>query len=405
MVRDHRRSAAVRGIRLTDHVKGAQNRRVKEPCALVSGVTLGTRCAGRFVGSPQLPSPRSSAPAALRLRPRPPPRPDRSAPSGRRPRPSPAASTRTGRRPRGTSSTGRARATARRRRRRTRARARRAPRSRRPSPGSKPGRRTTTASSRRAPAGTGHGDDGILTTSPRRRSSRAARRASRRAPRRSTAPSIRAAARRAGTSSTERARATARRRPRRTRAPGTSTVSVSAAITSLTAGRTYHFRLVATSDAGTSRGSDQHFLATAAPSVTTKSASSVKDTTATLNASVNPNGQSTTVYFEYGTTTGYGSKTSAKSIGSGSGATNVAIGWSGLAPGVTYHFRARRLECGGDEHRRRPDVHDDRAAVRAQQRGNRHQLEQRDAQRLGRSERAHDELVLPVRAGDELRAR
>ena len=121
---------------------------------------------------------------------------------------------------------------------------------------------------------------------------------------------------------------------------GTSTVSVSAGIGGLTAGRTYHYRLVATSDAGTSRGSDQSFQAAGAPSVTTKPASSVRDSTVTLNASVNPNGQSTNVYFEYGTTTGYGSKTSTKSAGSGRSATNVAIGWSGLSPGVTYHVRA-----------------------------------------------------------------
>jgi hypothetical protein len=128
---------------------------------------------------------------------------------------------------------------------------------------------------------------------------------------------------------------------------GTSTVSVSAGIGGLTAGRTYHYRLVATSDAGTSRGSDQSFTAAGAPAVTTKSASSVKDSTVTFNASVNPNGQTTNVYFEYGTTTGYGSKTSTKSAGSGRGATNVAIGWSGLAPGVTYHLRAVASNSSG----------------------------------------------------------
>src|SRR2546422_216955 len=57
---------------------------------------------------------------------------------------------------------------------------------------------------------------------------------------------------------------------------GTSPVAVSAPVTGLTSGRTYHFRLVATSDAGTSRGADQTFVASAAPTVTTKAASSVK---------------------------------------------------------------------------------------------------------------------------------
>jgi hypothetical protein len=120
---------------------------------------------------------------------------------------------------------------------------------------------------------------------------------------------------------------------------GNGAVAVSAPISGLTAGRTYHYRLVASSDAGTSRGSDRTFVATNPPTVTTKSASSIRDTSATLNASVNPNGQSTTVYFEYGTSTSYGSKSSSKSIGSGGSTTNVAIGVSGLTPGVVYHFR------------------------------------------------------------------
>jgi hypothetical protein len=120
---------------------------------------------------------------------------------------------------------------------------------------------------------------------------------------------------------------------------GTSPVTVSAQVTGLTSGRTYHFRLVATSDAGTSHGADQTFLASAPPTVTTKPASSVKDSSATLNASVNPNGQATSVLFEYGPSTSYGSKTAAKSIGSGRSATNVAIPVTGLTPGVAYHVR------------------------------------------------------------------
>jgi Fibronectin type III domain len=128
---------------------------------------------------------------------------------------------------------------------------------------------------------------------------------------------------------------------------GTSAIAVAAPVTGLTSGRTYHFRLVATSDAGASRGSDRTFLASGAPTVTTKSASSVKDSTATLNASVNANGQATTVYFDYGTTTNYGLKTAAKSIGSGSGSTNVAIGATALTPSTVYHFRVVATNAAG----------------------------------------------------------
>ena len=128
---------------------------------------------------------------------------------------------------------------------------------------------------------------------------------------------------------------------------GTSAVAVSAAVAGLTIGRTYHFRLVATSDAGTSRGSDQTFQPSGTPTVTTKSASSVKDSSATLNASVNPNGQATTVIFEYGTSTSYGSKTTAKSIGSGRSSASVAVAVTGLAPSVAYHVRAVAMNASG----------------------------------------------------------
>jgi hypothetical protein len=128
---------------------------------------------------------------------------------------------------------------------------------------------------------------------------------------------------------------------------GTSPVAVAAAVTGLASGRTYHFRLVATSDAGTSRGSDQTFQASGPPTVTTKPASSVKDSTATLNASINPNGQATTFYFEYGTSTSYGTKTAAKSIGSGRSSMNVSVTAAGLAPSVAYHVRVIATNAGG----------------------------------------------------------
>jgi hypothetical protein len=128
---------------------------------------------------------------------------------------------------------------------------------------------------------------------------------------------------------------------------GTGATAVAAAVTGLKTGRTYHVRLVATNDAGTSRGSDQSFLTSAAPVVATKAASSVKDTTATLNGSVNPNGQATNVYFEYGTSTGYGTKTPVVSAGSGTAAKSMSAAVSGLTGGATYHFRVVAVNATG----------------------------------------------------------
>jgi hypothetical protein len=120
---------------------------------------------------------------------------------------------------------------------------------------------------------------------------------------------------------------------------GTGATAVSAPVTGLTTGRTYHFRLVATNDAGTNRGSDRTFVSSAAPVVTTKAASSVMDTSARLNGSVDPNGQATTVTFEYGTSTSYGTKTAAASAGSGTSAKSVSAAVTGLTGGAVYHFR------------------------------------------------------------------
>ena len=120
---------------------------------------------------------------------------------------------------------------------------------------------------------------------------------------------------------------------------GAAPTSVSASVTGLTASRTYHYRIVAMSDAGTSTGSDQTFVTSTAPAATTNPASSVGDSGARLNGTVTPNGASTTWYFEYGTTTSYGSKTSSTSAGSGTGATSVNATVSNLAAGTTYHFR------------------------------------------------------------------
>jgi len=120
---------------------------------------------------------------------------------------------------------------------------------------------------------------------------------------------------------------------------GTASTAVSVAVSGLTTGRTYHFRLVATNSAGTTHGGDVTFVTAQAPSASTSAASSVTATGARLNGSVDPNGRTTTYYFEYGTTTTYGTKTSTSSAGSGTSATSVFKTVSGLKGGTTYHFR------------------------------------------------------------------
>ena len=83
------------------------------------------------------------------------------------------------------------------------------------------------------------------------------------------------------------------------------------------------------------------------PLATTLAASSVTGTSATINGSVNPNGLATTYYFDYGTSASYGSTTSVTSAGSGSSAIAVSANLTGLAGGVTYHFRVVATNSDG----------------------------------------------------------
>ena len=125
---------------------------------------------------------------------------------------------------------------------------------------------------------------------------------------------------------------------------------MSAAITGLTANTTYHFRISATNAGGTSKGSDETFKTTAnAPTVVTETGVAVAQTTATLNATVNPNGgEVTKCEFEYGTTTAYGSTASCTSLpGSGTSPVAVSAAITGLTANTTYHFRISATNAGG----------------------------------------------------------
>lgn len=67
-----------------------------------------------------------------------------------------------------------------------------------------------------------------------------------------------------------------------------------------------------------------------APAVTTVSATSVTQTAATLNLSVNPNGAETTVWFDWGTSQSLGSETLRKSVGQGTFSIPASITLDGL---------------------------------------------------------------------------
>ena len=108
----------------------------------------------------------------------------------------------------------------------------------------------------------------------------------------------------------------------------------------LTPNTTYYDRVVGHNAAGTTHGEPAQFHTLGVPpAVSTKPATSVTETGATLNGTVNPEGSETKYYFEYGTTKSYGSKTAEASAGAGSANVEVSKAITGLATGTTYYFR------------------------------------------------------------------
>jgi hypothetical protein len=121
--------------------------------------------------------------------------------------------------------------------------------------------------------------------------------------------------------------------------------SVSAQAIDLEPGMTYNFQLVATYGVGKTSvsGATQKMFTThavTAPTATTLAAEGLKETEATLKGTVDPGGEATEYYFEYGTDTHYGQKTEKATLqASGGSNQGVAATLKGLIPGTEYHFR------------------------------------------------------------------
>jgi uncharacterized protein (TIGR02145 family) len=130
---------------------------------------------------------------------------------------------------------------------------------------------------------------------------------------------------------------------------GSTGTTVSKSVSSLLANTTYHFRVQASNAVGVTNSSDMTFLTSgAAPTASTVEASNTSTTGATLNGTVNANGFSSTVTFEYGLTTGYGTtETAYQSPVTGNSNISVSVNLSGLASGTTYHFRLKAVNSIG----------------------------------------------------------
>ncbi|HEX7914917.1 hypothetical protein, partial [Rudaea sp.] len=131
-------------------------------------------------------------------------------------------------------------------------------------------------------------------------------------------------------------------------AAGAGNTLVSAAPAGLTCGTTYHFRVDANNGVGgTVNGNDMSLMTSAcpaqAPTATTTAATAITASGAQLNGTVNDNGATTAISFEYGPDTNYGTLVTAvpASLPAGSGSTAISGTASGLTCNATYHFRIK----------------------------------------------------------------
>jgi hypothetical protein len=123
-------------------------------------------------------------------------------------------------------------------------------------------------------------------------------------------------------------------------------------ITDLKPGEAYHYRLVAVSSSGTTRGEDRSFTtpATKQPLAETGSASRITATSARLDGRLNALGEAATFHFEYGLDTNYGSKT-APATGGIQITPRTSFGHlTDLKPDTTYHYRLVATNSVGTTH-------------------------------------------------------
>jgi hypothetical protein len=131
---------------------------------------------------------------------------------------------------------------------------------------------------------------------------------------------------------------------------GTDPVAVEAPITGLTRNTAYHYRLVATNGTVPVFGADRT-LRTATgpvpPRVKATGSREVQSRSALLITQVDPNAQATTVRFEYGRSTGYGSHTATIDAGKTDGYKPFSMAIDRLRPNTRYHFRAVATNAAG----------------------------------------------------------
>ena len=127
-----------------------------------------------------------------------------------------------------------------------------------------------------------------------------------------------------------------------------SAISISNLISGLYPGIPYHFRLVGSNANTTVVGSDLTFTPPAIPPLISAQTVSSISSMALLSATVAPNGADTLAWFQYGTTTNYGSVTLSTNISGTNLLAQPVFAWaSNLSYGVVYHFQMVATNSAG----------------------------------------------------------
>ncbi len=122
---------------------------------------------------------------------------------------------------------------------------------------------------------------------------------------------------------------------------------LSAELTGLASGATYHYRIAATNVNGTVYGADQTLYTHSAPTVATERVAFALQHSLGLELGVVPHGLDTHYDVEYGPTAEYGSSTASRDLGAGGETATGSPEIKRLELGTTYHYRVVASNADG----------------------------------------------------------